>query len=277
MHEIVDYLKEVDKFLRSLGGIPYSFRDPIEKWISERNQWIMYAAPECKTKEQATSAPLPNIWIGDPSEDGKEVRMGLSFQTKTLVETFMSLNEVPNRETRDKMLTILSKISKDWVFTIQQKTRWDTFATSSHYKEIEAIPCAEIDSAKLTQIIKTLQKIKAESHKRDDIVDGRRIDYQGPAFNFMEASVDFPSTDFATHAREIFDIFQMCLKLKDQATISKEIQIMKEDILLLKTKISEIERRLKLDRSGSMNKKKYMAMAEAYRQELASYPEELLV
>jgi hypothetical protein len=69
----------------------------------------------------------------------------------------------------------------------------------------------------------------------------------------------------------------MCLKLKDQATISKEIQIMKEDILLLKTKISEIERRLKLDRSGSMNKKKYMAMAEAYRQELASYPEELLV
>jgi hypothetical protein len=149
MHEIVDYLKEVDKFLRSLGGIPYSFRDPIEKWISERNQWIMYAAPECKTKEQATSAPLPNIWIGDPSEDGKEVRMGLSFQTKTLVETFMSLNEVPNRETRDKMLTILSKISKDWVFTIQQKTRWDTFATSPHYKEIEAIPCAEIDSAKL--------------------------------------------------------------------------------------------------------------------------------
>jgi len=275
MPEIFNYLKEVDTFLRSLDSIPYTFRNPIDEWISERNQWIMYAAPQCETKSQAISAPLPNVWIGAPSDDGSDISMGLSYQTKPLVETFMGLDSIPNRETRDKILTILSKVSEDWKFTILQKTRWDTFASSPEYDLRESIPCSEIDSVRLGGILVHLRRIKEESHERDERVEGRRIDYQGPAFNLMEATVAFPSVEFATHAREIFDILQMCLKMKDQVTISREIAIMKQEIQILKTKIIEVEKAIKWDRYGQKSKKKMIELAESYRQELASYPHEL--
>jgi len=276
MSEIIDYLIKVDQLLRTIDGIPYSFRNSIEEWISERNRWIMYAASECATKSQAISAPLPNVWIGDPSEDGQFLRMGLSYQTKPLVETFLLLDSAPNREVRDKFLMILSKVSSDWKFTIQQKTRWDTFATSPEYETRETIPCNKIDSKKLSGIIKHLFQIKNESHKRDDIVEGRRIDYQGPAFNLMEIKVPFPSTAFGICAREIFDIFQMCLKMKDPITISREIDFMKKEITILKTKLSEIEKLIKWDRYGSKSKKRIIELAESYRLELESYPKDLV-
>jgi hypothetical protein len=275
MSEIIDYLKKVDQFLRSIDGIPYSFRNPIDEWISERNQWIMYAAPQCVTKSQAISSPLPNVWIGSPSADGNFLSMGLSYQTKPLVETFLMLDSIPNREVRDKFLTILSKVSANWKFTIQQKTRWDTFTSSPEYDTREAIPCSEINANKLVEILNHLRKIKSESHKRDAIFEGRRIDYQGPAFNLMEVEVVFPSPDFGVHAREIFNILQMCLKMKDPATISREIDIMKKEILFLRTKLIVVEKAIKWDRSGPKSKRKMIELAESYRLELASYPKEL--
>ncbi len=275
MTEIIEYLRKVDLLLRSIDGIPYNFRNQIDEWISKRNQWIMYAAPQCETKSQAISAPLPNVWIGAPSVDGNFLSMGLSYQTKPLVETFLMIDSISNQEVRDKFLTILSKVSEKWNFTLEQKTRWDTFTSSPEYDTRETIPCHEITENKLLEILNHLRKIKSESHERDTLVEGRRIDYQGPAFNLMEVEVAYPSPDFGVYAREIFEIFQICLKMKDQVTITREIDIMKKEIQRLRIKLTEVEKAIKWDWYRPKTKRKMIELAESYRLELESYPKEL--
>ena len=94
--------------------------------------------------------------------------------------------------------------------------------------------------------------------------------------DLMQAKTPFPSPEFVESAREIFGIFEQCLALKDKQTIDRQLAIMRQEIQILKVKISIADNRMRSKDLPRSRREHILALADSYKQELASYPEDLL-
>lgn len=271
MSSIVARLAQLDRRIRQIPGTGYQFPESVDQWISQTNRWILYPAPTIKTKKEAISADVPNVWVSLPNTD--EAGIGIAYQTKPLVARFLELDQHPNKEAREALLSLLGSVSNGWFFTVNRKTRWYTHTSSPEYKEQKRVECNKLDWTSLLELVVLMRHIRDTSHKRGERVDGRRVDTQGPAFDLMFRETSLSKPDFDRHIVEVFGVFDKCQRIKPPNVVKLEMQEVDAKRRMLLARIQETEKKLAEKNLAKERRQRFAKILEVDREKLAALPE----
>jgi hypothetical protein len=255
--EMPELLIDIYNYVKELVKDIYPVKEDHQEWISNKTRWMMFPKPELESLEKAKSEPYPNVYIGI-SEDKKEIFAGISYDCMRAVETFEQLASSYNDNARKEILSLFFGIEKGWYYTIYEKTKLDYWANKPDYKEEKSWECNTVDDVILTKSLEVIKEVREKSLSRGMKLNGRVVNYQGPAINVMTTTIDLISPDFDKKIRDIFKVFVKCLQIMPVYEIEKEKNKEKEkfnSLHYLKIKEGFIKKDIKkFTRSGQSDR-----------------------
>lgn len=194
--------------------------------VSQEN-WLMFCQKD-ETREMAIAKDEPNVFFDVLSREGNidgTGRLGLTFNNIRSYERFKTIMKGLNKEVKNQITERLLKLNNDWKINIQRKIKEFNYAQTPAYKLEKDWNSNEINEEIIDEIVKLGNNIreqgKEEAEKRKP-----KYYFEGPSVNLMESEFPLNEEVFKDRIEEIFEVLSLCLNVKTDIEVNKELRRM---------------------------------------------------
>jgi hypothetical protein len=206
--------------------IPSRTNEELFDMVSREN-WLMFCLKD-ETKDIAIVKDEPNVFFDVLSREGNAegtARLGLTFNNVRSYERFKTIMRGLNKEIKDEITEKLLKLNNDWKINIKRKTKDKYHGQVPNYKVEKEWDSNKINETIIDEIIKLGNDIREQGRNE---ADRRKPKYyfEGPSVNLMESEFSLKEDVFKDRIEEIFEVLALCLKVKTDIEVNKELRRM---------------------------------------------------
>lgn len=199
-----------------------------EPWISPED-WLMFAPSSIHSREEAKNADIPNIFfdLSRNLTDGY-ARLGLTFNNLSAVEKLRNILGGFCKSEKESLTNCLLSLKTVWSIKVKRKIHYQNYQEVPTYIEEYSVSTSKITEKVINDIFLVSDRIRTEgqqnrANKKLEQNKSRIAYTEVPFINLMECEFELNEESFKKRIKEIFSIFGICLKVKDE----KEIKVFK--------------------------------------------------
>lgn len=195
--------------------------------IVSRENWLMFCQKD-ESRDIAIAKDEPNVFFDILSREGNfegTGRLGLTFNNLRSYERFKTIMRGLNKDVKNKITEKLLKLNNDWKITIARKIKEHNYAQTPTYKLEKEWNSNKINGDIVDEIIKLGTAIREQGQNE---AERRKPKYyfEGPSINLMESEFPLKEEVFKDRIEEIFEVLALCLKVKTDIEVNKELRRM---------------------------------------------------